>query len=102
MTGVYINHIDADLHSKFSLFARKQRERKIAAFVGVICVFTLIAWLLFQIMPSASLGLKYIFAEVIDIQTIDDGKGDKRNIVVRYEGKQMILISWRECPIFCV
>ena len=65
-------------------------------------MFTLIAWLLFQIMPSASLGLKYIFAEVIDIQTIDDGKGDKRNIVVRYEGKQMILISWMKYRVFCV
>ena len=51
---------------------------------------TVIAWLFFPILPPESLEVKYISAEVIDIQTIDDGKGDKRNIVVRYEGKQMM------------
>lgn len=49
-----------DLHSRLTVYDCKKRARKIAAFLGMMGVFSVVAWLFLQVLPSDRLGLKYI------------------------------------------
>ncbi|MDG1862008.1 MAG: hypothetical protein P8J02_02125 [Yoonia sp.] len=86
----YVRSMNDGLHTKLTRHARKQWAKKFAASISVTSVFAAFAWALFEIMPLESLGLRYIAAEGVDSLTVDDGKSDKRNSVVRFQGGQMM------------
>ena len=76
---------------KLTAYGRTKIARHVAIATSGVVGFGLLVWLAFEYLPQRNpLDLRFIEADVVDVRNVDDGKGDKREIVVRFDSLQLM------------